>query len=50
MNTDEAADYLGVSPAVYNRLERGSRYLKGERAKLVMEKTRVPLEVIVGAA
>lgn len=46
----EAAEFLGISEPVYARLERGARFLKGPRAKMVMDKTRVPLEVIVGAA
>jgi len=46
----EAADSLGVSQPVYIRLEHGKRFLKGQLAKAIMEKTQVPLEQIVGAA
>lgn len=48
-NQREAARFLGMSQATYSRLERRARFLKGTRARHVMQKTGVPLEVIVGA-
>ena len=46
----QAAEQLGMSSGHYNKLERGLIAIKGERAKDVMAKTGVPLEVLVGAA
>lgn len=46
----EAAHLLGISQTYYSRLERGTQPATGKRAKGIMEKTGVPLEILVGAA
>lgn len=46
----EAARFLGISQTTYGRLERRVRAARGKRAKAIMEKTGVPLEILVGAA
>lgn len=46
----EAADFLSISQTFYSRLERRTLCAPGKRAKVIMEKTGVPLEVLVGAA
>lgn len=48
LNQREAAKVLGISQPVYGRIERGTRFVKGQKAKMIMEATRVPLEVLVG--
>lgn len=50
MNQREAADFIGISQNAYCRLERGLSSPRREKAKIIMEKTGVPLEVIVGVA
>jgi len=46
----EAATYLGISQTFYSRLERRVQSAPGKRAKELMAKTGVSLEVLVGAA
>jgi len=46
----DAARLLGISQTYYGRLERGEQAARGPRAKTIMAKTGVPLEVLVGAA
>lgn len=45
----EAAEYLGISQTAYSRLERGVVATSGRRAKVIRDKTGVPLDVLVGA-
>lgn len=45
-----AAEYLGISQTYYSRLERGVQTARGQQAKALMQKTGVPLEILVGAA
>jgi transcriptional regulator with XRE-family HTH domain len=49
-NQREAAKFLGITQSLYARLELGYQPAKGKIAKLITEKTGVPLEVLVGAA
>ena len=49
LNQRKAAKILRISQSTYGLLERQLRFVKGKRAKAIMEKTRVPLEVLVGA-
>jgi len=46
----EAAEYLGMTQSMYSRLERGTHPAWGKRAKVVHEKTGVPVDVLAGAA
>lgn len=46
----EAAGFLGISQTFYSRLERRTQSARGKQAKVIMDKTGVPLEVLVGAA
>ena len=46
----EAAKFLGISQTYYSRLERRTQAAPGKRAKVIMDLTGVPLEVLVGAA
>lgn len=46
----EAAAFLGISQGFYSKLERRSQALRGPAAKRIMQKTGVPLEILVGAA
>lgn len=50
LSQHEAADLLGISQTYYGRLERRIQAARGKRAKEIMAKTGVPLEVLVGAA
>ena len=50
ISQSDAAYRLGISQPFYSRLERGLYHLPGKRAKLVMKRTGVSLEVLVGAA
>lgn len=50
LNQRRAADLLGISQTTYGLLERRRRFVKGEQAKAIMDKTGVPLEVLVGVA
>lgn len=45
----QAADFLGISQAFYSKLERRTHNLRGKQAKRVMERTGVPIEILVGA-
>ena len=46
----EAAEVLEISQSLYSKLERGRHFVKGSLAKRLVEKTGVPLAVVVGAA
>jgi transcriptional regulator with XRE-family HTH domain len=46
----EAAKYLGMSQIGYSRFERRVRFMRGQKAKGIVKKTGVPLEILVGAA
>lgn len=50
LSQQQAAELLGISQTFYSRLERRMQAAPGKRAKTIMEKTGVPLEVLVGAA
>lgn len=50
LNQRQAAEYLGISQTYYSRLERGVQAARGQQAKAIMQKTGVPLEILVGAA
>lgn len=50
LSQHEAADLLGISQASYARFEQRKRFVKGELAKRLMERTRVPLEVLTGVS
>lgn len=50
INQREAADVLGFSQSKYGRLERGVLTVVGEEAIDIMDKTGVPLEVLVGVS
>lgn len=50
LNQRDAAAMLGISQTYYSRLERGEQAATGKRAKGIMAKTGVPLEILVGAA
>lgn len=50
LNQRDAATLLGISQTYYSRLERGTQPTTGKRAKVIMTKTGVPIEVLVGAA
>lgn len=49
LSQGQAAEYLEISQTFYSRLERRMQAAPGKRAKVIMEKTGVPLEVLVGA-
>lgn len=49
LSQQQAAKTLGISQSTYTLLERKKRFVKGERAKTIMEITHVPLEVLAGA-
>ena len=44
----EAAKLLGISQTYYGRLERGEQVAVREKARNIMAKTGVPVEVLVG--
>ena len=44
----EAGLLLQISESQYARLERGERGTTGKRAKVIMAKTGVPLDALVG--
>jgi DNA-binding XRE family transcriptional regulator len=46
----EAADFLGITQSKYSRLERGIGCAWGEEAKVLHERTGVPVAVLAGAA
>jgi transcriptional regulator with XRE-family HTH domain len=46
----EAAKQFGVSQSAWSKMEAGNRHPRPERAKLLMEHTGVPLEVLMGIA
>ena len=46
----EAAHLLGISQKSYSRFETGQRFVKGPLAARLMERTGVPLGVLVGVA
>lgn len=46
-NQEQAAEFLGISQTNYSRLERRVIATRGKRAKVIAEKTGVPLEVLV---
>lgn len=50
LSQQEAASLLGISQTFYSRLERRIQSARGKQAKQIMDKTGVPLEVLVGAA
>lgn len=50
LSQQQAAEYLGISQTFYSRLERRMQAAPGKRAKVIMDLTGVPLEVLVGAA
>jgi transcriptional regulator with XRE-family HTH domain len=50
INQRDAGKLLGISQTYYSRLERRSLNATGPRAKGIMAKTGVPLEILVGAA
>lgn len=50
LSQHKAAEFLGISQTYYGRLERRLQAARGKRAKEIMAKTGVPLEVLVGAA
>lgn len=50
LSQHEAAKLLGISQTYYGRLERREQAATGKRAKVIMEMTGVPLEILVGAA
>lgn len=50
LSQQKAADMLGISQTFYSRLERRVQSARGKQAKGIMEKTGVPLEILVGAA
>jgi len=50
LSQQEAASLLGISQKSYSRFECRQRYVKGELAKSLMDKTGVPLEVLAGVA
>ena len=50
INQHTAAQLLGMTQVRYSRLERRVQMAPGKEAKVIMEKTGVPLEVLVGAA
>jgi len=50
LSQTEAAKILGMSQKSYSRLETGQRFVKGKVAAQLMDRTGVPLEVLVGAA
>lgn len=46
----EAAAHLGVSQKTYSRWETGQRFVSGQKAKHLMDRTGVPLEKLAGVA
>lgn len=45
-----AAALLQISQTSYARFERGDRFVKGELAQRIMDRTGVPLEVLTGVS
>lgn len=48
LNQREAAKTLGVSQATYTQWELKTMYPRKHRLQAIMDKTHVPLEVLVG--
>lgn len=49
-NQRKAASALGIAQRTYSRYERRERFVKGEQARRLMDKTGVSLDVLAGVA
>lgn len=46
----DAAYLLGISRSQYSKLERGTHTTTAKRARMIVEKTGVPFDALMGAA
>ena len=50
LNQEAAAQRLGISQNYYSRLERRKQFPRRQLAKVISERTGVPLETVLGVA